>query len=154
MGVLSIGVESGKEEAGVSVCTGTWASRFSEHAEVSHEGGCLWFPTPGPGTAVGRTLAATSAGRLSPLMQGHSISNKSEDSCSKGWGSDEMPAGIFLFPRRLPSSPLWFPLGLRVSLCQLGRPLTALHSTEGRGRDAVPSSAASGVNLSKPSARC
>ena len=154
MGVLSIGVERGKEEAGVSVCTGTWASRFSEHAEVSHVGGCLWFRTPGPGTAVGRTLAATSAGGFSPLMQEHSISNKSEDSCSKGRGSNEMPVGIFLFPRRLPSSPLLFPLGLRVSLCQPGRLLTALHSTEGRGRDAVPSSAASRVNLSKPSARC
>lgn len=26
--------------------------RFSEQAEVNHVGGCLWFPTPGPGTPL------------------------------------------------------------------------------------------------------
>lgn len=35
-GVLSTGV--GEGEGGVSVCTGTWASRFSERAQVSHVG--------------------------------------------------------------------------------------------------------------------
>lgn len=108
--MLSSGAEKGKGnlsalEAGHLVLPQPrpWSS---ENTDLSHVEACSWFPTPRSGTAVAPTLVDTSAGRFSLLMREHLISNKSEDSCFKGWKGNEMPIGIFLFSSSLPSSLL------------------------------------------------
>lgn len=57
-------------------------------------------------------------------------------------GSNEMHTGIFLFPNASVFTPI-VPIGSpRFLSASRAASLATLHSTEGRGRDAVPSSAA------------